>query len=152
MNWTNARSLGFSETPWGLFGDLLEGEGAVCRMPVNGGKEGRVEGWLNPRTEMLELSDAVKLVVEMPGVNQEGVEATIDNGTLTLVGTSPAVNFEGSDGKKLEYAPRKFRRSFTISDELNGEGIEAVIKDGLLTVSIPKAEKMKPKKITVRAN
>jgi HSP20 family molecular chaperone IbpA len=87
----------------------------------------------------------------MPGVNEKGVDVTLENDVLSIRGH---VEIEEHPDFKLvyrEYGVGDFRRVFTLSDEVDRERIQATVKDGVLHLVLPKAETAKPRKIEVRA-
>jgi HSP20 family protein len=91
------------------------------------------------------------LVMDVPGVDQEGVEIVLDKRVLTI-NAYPA--FERPEPFTLayaEYGEGDFQRSFSLSDEIDREKIEANVKNGVLTLRLPKAPASKPQKISVKA-
>jgi len=95
---------------------------------------------VRPRVDILETASEFLLVADMPGVSPADVDLSFDKGELTLRGSrngTRAVQFE---------------RAFTVSDVVAADKIAAEIKDGVLTVKLPKTEVVKPRKIAVHAN
>lgn len=105
-----------------------------------------------PPVDILEGKQNVRLVMEMPGVEQDGIDVTLEHGVLTVEGKITPISFDDSTLRYSEYEQGNYRRSFNLSDELNLEEIDASIKDGVLTITIPKSEKMQPKKIIVKTS
>jgi HSP20 family protein len=101
-----------------------------------------------PLVDIFETKDAYILEAEMPGVSKEGFEVLLDNNELTIVGRrGTAVKL----GETLyrESRPTDFRRVFSLDPAINTSQISAQVDQGLLTLKLPKAEQVKPRKITV---
>ena len=105
---------------------------------------------LVPPVDIYERGDALVIEADMPGVGPQDVDVTLDNGTLTLKGrvATPAPS---ANVLYAEYAPSDFERSFSVSEEIDHEGIQASVRNGVLTVILPKAKERQPRKITVQA-
>lgn len=114
--------------------------------PVAPGRPER--GYLVPRVDIIETKDAYQLEAEMPGVNKEGLEVLLEGNELTLVGrrnTAPA-------GKHLLYRESRaqdFRRAFELDPTVDTGRIEAHMENGVLHLTLPKAEKVKPRRIAI---
>jgi HSP20 family protein len=95
---------------------------------------------VRPRVDILETASEFLLVADMPGVSPADVDLSFDKGELTLRGSRSG--------------PRavQFERTFSVSDVVAADRIAAEIKDGVLTVKLPKTEAVKPRKIAVHAN
>ena len=104
--------------------------------------------YLTPLANILETKDGYVLEAEMPGVNKDGLEVTVENGELTIVGHRAAV---ASRGREMYRESRAFdyRRSFELDPAIDTAKIAAKIDQGLLTLHLPKTEAVKPRKITV---
>lgn len=87
---------------------------------------------------------------ELPGVNREDLSVEIVDGTLTIAATRkiPALG-AATDNTAAGGTTFSFRRTITVGDELDAEKVNAVLENGLLTVTLPKREQPQPKKITV---
>ena len=106
------------------------------------------ERFIAPVATVRETSDGYTLQVEMPGVNKGGLEMWVENNELTLMGrrSSPTVS-----GNIIHRESRRenFRRTFEIDPSIDAGKISATIEQGLVTLTLPKAEQVKPRKITV---
>jgi len=102
---------------------------------------------LTPPVDIFEIEDGLAVVVDLPGVDKEHVEINVDNNVLTIKGT---LQYE-EHGEALysEFELRSFYRQFELSDEIDQEKIRADMKNGVLTIRLPKAEKAKPRRIKV---
>ncbi|MBN2283288.1 MAG: Hsp20/alpha crystallin family protein [Deltaproteobacteria bacterium] len=103
-----------------------------------------------PRVDILETADGITLCADMPGVSENTVDITLEKGVLTIQGTVEPDRYEKHRITYAEYDIGDFRRSFSISDIIDQEKIEASMKDGVLWLTLPKAEPAKPKKIDVK--
>ena len=102
-----------------------------------------------PATDIYEREDAIVLVADMPGVAEQDVDIHVENHVLTIKGT-PAVTQQG-DVLYAEFRPGRFERAFTLSNDIDSEGIKARMKNGVLTVDLPKSAKARARKIEVVA-
>lgn len=94
------------------------------------------------------------LVTEMPGVNESTVEIVLDQGILTIEGRTERLDCPSLEGFKLthsEVITANYRRVFKLSEEVDIENADAVMKDGVLTLRMPKHERAKARKISVRS-
>jgi HSP20 family protein len=137
-----ARLNAFSDFPAGLqiFQD------AVNRMLSD---ENQVRPW-SPAVDILETENELIFKVDAAGVNLKDIDIQRENGTLTLKGER---KFEKDDKVKgyhrIERSYGAFARSFTLPDTVNPEGVHADFAQGVLTVSLPKQERAKPRAIKV---
>jgi HSP20 family protein len=102
-----------------------------------------------PRVDILESEDELLLLADLPGVKVEDVDIRFENGELQLHGRC-AARQEGADYLLAEYDVGDFFRAFTITEEVDADKIAAELKNGVLTVHLPKSEKAKPKRIAVK--
>ena len=104
-----------------------------------------------PRIDIIETSDELLLLADLPGVRSQDVEVRFENGELVLHGRcnprGPAANFLVN-----EYEVGDFYRIFALSETIDAEKINAELKQGVLSVHLPKTAALKPRKITVRGN
>jgi HSP20 family protein len=103
---------------------------------------------LSPRVDVAESDDAITLYAEVPGVRPEDVDLRFEEGELTLL----ARRRPRHQGEYLRQEARDgdFFRVFAIGEAVDAGGIEAVCKDGLLTVRLPKREAVRPRQVNVR--
>jgi HSP20 family molecular chaperone IbpA len=104
-----------------------------------------------PRTGIYEVDDAILVVANMPGVDESSVDITLEKNLLTIKGYVDAVVPEGYTLAYAEYEVGDYERSFTLSDEIDREHIEAEVKAGVLHLRLPKAEPVMARKIAVKA-
>lgn len=102
-----------------------------------------------PRVDVLETENEFLLLADLPGVRPDDVDVRFEQGELTVHGRR-----HGADGARRqllgEYAAANFHRVFAVTDTVAADRIEADLKDGVLTVRLPKIEAVKPRKIAVR--
>lgn len=101
-----------------------------------------------PMATVLENGDGYTLQVEMPGVNKEGLEMWVENNELTIVGRRSLPTVQGTM-IHCESRRENFRRSFELDPSIDTSKISAKIEQGVVTLALPKAEQVKPRKITV---
>jgi len=101
-----------------------------------------------PPTTIVETTDGYVVEAEMPGVTKEGLSVTVDKGQLTLVGRRAG---DASPGTTLyrESRGHDFRRVFEIDLSIDASRITAKIEQGVLKLTLPKAEALKPRQIAV---
>lgn len=105
-----------------------------------------------PAVNIYETKDHVVLMADMPGVDEKSVDITLENDVLTIQGRSGVEAPQGLEPAYAEYSAGDYRRSFSLAAErIARDGIEASVKNGVLKVTLPKAEAAKPKKIAVKA-
>ena len=108
----------------------------------------RSEQFITPAGSVIEDGDVYRLSVEMPGVNKEGLEISVENNELTITGRRSLPEIEGTLIHR-ESRPENFRRAFELDPSIDTSKISARIEQGILTLTLPKAEEVKPRKITV---
>ncbi len=104
--------------------------------------------YLTPLANILETKDGYVLEAEMPGVNKDGLEVTVENGQLTIVGHRASAEVRGREVSR-ESRTSDYRRAFELDPAIDTTKITAKIDQGVLTLHLPKAEAVKPRKITV---
>ena len=102
-----------------------------------------------PATDIWETAEEVLIKFDMPGVASENVNLTVEQGTLTVTG-QPYPEVEGTPVYR-ETRIGDYQRQFSLSEDVDPEGIHAEMKAGVLTVRIPKPEKAKPKRIAIKS-
>ena len=102
-----------------------------------------------PVTDIFETEQALTVVLEMPGVSKESVEVGVENDFITITGRIDSSKYEGLQPLYTEYNIGNYSRSFQISSKIEQEGIKADLKDGVMTLVLPKAEKAMPRRISV---
>jgi HSP20 family protein len=109
---------------------------------------GQAEQYITPPASLTEIADGYMLEIEMPGVKKDGLDISVENNELTIVGRRSLPVLEGMSMHR-ESRPENFRRVFELDPSIDGDKISAKIDQGLVTLTMPKAEHVKPRKITV---
>lgn len=105
-----------------------------------------------PRVDIVEGSEAYRVHADLPGLVKEDVNITLEDGVLTISGERRN-DFTGDEVCHLnERAQGRFSRSFTLRNTVDIDKIDASFKDGVLTVTLPKVESAKPRKIEIKAH
>lgn len=106
------------------------------------------EKFIAPPATVMETQDGYTLAVEMPGVGKENLEMWVENNELTILGRRSMPTIEGTLLHR-ETRRENFRRTFEIDPSIDADKITAKIEHGVVTLVLPKAERVKPRKITV---
>jgi HSP20 family protein len=112
------------------------------------GDRAQAEQFVAPPASVIEAGDGYTLEVEMPGVNKDGLDISVQNNELTIIGRRSLPVVEGTLIHH-ESRPENFRRMFELDPGIDTSKISARIEQGILTLRLPKAEQVKPRKITV---
>jgi HSP20 family molecular chaperone IbpA len=104
-----------------------------------------------PRVDVFEDESGITLLADLPGVPRDRLELKVEGDTLLVEGTVQPHTPEGLEPVYAEVRVPRFRRSFTLSRELDTQRVDANLKDGVLTLRIPKAEHAQPRRIAVQA-
>lgn len=121
---------------------------ALIQDTNNGAATTTERTYVTPVVDIAEDREGYTLQAEMPGVAKDGIEVSLDGNELTIVGHRVAVTASGTPLYR-ETRPVDYRRVFELDPAIDSARISAEITQGLLTVRLPKAEKVKPRKISV---
>jgi HSP20 family protein len=102
-----------------------------------------------PVTDIFETPEALTVVLEMPGVDRNSIEASVEDDIVTIEGRIDFSKYEGMQPVYTEYNVGHYARSFQISNKVDQSKISAQMKDGVVTIVLPKSEQAKPRKIQV---
>jgi HSP20 family molecular chaperone IbpA len=116
----------------------------------NGTEQTRPNKLFVPRTDIYESKDQLLLFADMPGVKQEAVDITLEHNILTIHGHVEPPEQEGYRLTYAEYGIGDYRRVFTLSNEIDRDGIQASVKNGVLKLVLPKSKRAIPRKISVQ--
>jgi HSP20 family protein len=111
----------------------------------------RTESAMRPPVDVFETSDGIKLVADMPGVSREHLHLQTEGNTLTIEGVLQFDMAEQMEALYADVRSRLYRCSFVLSSELDASHIEAMLKDGVLAVRIPKRAELQPRRIEVQS-
>ncbi|OYU00458.1 MAG: heat-shock protein [Burkholderiales bacterium PBB1] len=105
---------------------------------------------LLPRVDVVEDTAGITLLADLPGVKKDELDIQVQGTTLSLEGKVSIDTPTAFDPAFAEVRAARYRRSFTLSKELDTSGIDAQLKDGVLRLRIPKLAAMQPRHIEVR--
>jgi HSP20 family molecular chaperone IbpA len=105
---------------------------------------------LTPPVDIYEDADGITLQLDMPGVSKEGLNLQVDAANLVIEGDARIEMPEGMQALYAEIRSTRYRRTFALSRELEAQKVEANLKDGVLTVKVPKRAELKPRRIEVQ--
>ena len=106
---------------------------------------------VRPRIDGFASDEAYVVVADMPGVDESGVEITLEKDVLTIRGEADWPAPESFDHSYVEFPRRRFERTLRLADEVDRGGIEATIRNGVLRLTLPKTPEAKPTRIAVTA-
>jgi len=103
-----------------------------------------------PATDILENENEIILMADMPGSDEKSIDITLENRQLTILGSvSPSLD-SNMETVYSEYEIGDYYRAFTLSDTIDQSKIKASFQDGVLTLTLPKAEEAKSRKISIQ--
>ena len=105
-------------------------------------------GW-SPALDLYESGNHLVAVVELPGMRKEDIDISLHDGTLTISGEHKRESTKGETAQRTERYVGTFRRSITLPTRVDSSTVSATYQDGILKVTLPKAEEAKPKQIQV---
>jgi HSP20 family molecular chaperone IbpA len=111
----------------------------------------RPEIVLRPATDIFEDDDAITLQMDLPGASKDRLTLQVNRDRLDLEAEMHIDMPEGMEAVYADVRSTRYQRTFNLSGELESDAIEANLKDGVLTLRIPKRPEVRPRKIEVRA-
>jgi HSP20 family protein len=102
-----------------------------------------------PNADIYETPDELKVVLEMPGIEKNNVEISVEDGVLQVQGQLDLSKYAGLQPLYTEYNVGHYARSFQLSSKIDQSKIAAEMKDGVLSLTLPKVEEAKPRTIQV---
>jgi len=107
---------------------------------------------MRPNVDICEDAAGITLLADMPGVPKEKLDIQVDKDTLSIAGEASLDMPKEMEALYADISTTKYQRSFSLSSELDPGKIKASLKDGILTLHIPKREEHKPRKIEIRVS
>jgi HSP20 family protein len=104
-----------------------------------------------PPADILEKGDTVVMLLDVPGADPASLDVTLDKRILTITARVTSVAPQGYAAAHIEFRDGTYERRFVFSEQMDGEHIDATLKDGVLRLTIPKAADTAAKKINVKA-
>ncbi len=108
----------------------------------------QVAEYISPEVNIFETKDGYVLQAEMPGVNKDGLEITLEANEMTIIGHRQSTPLTGETLFR-ESQVADFRRVFELDPAIDTAKVSARMEQGVLTLTLPKSERVKPRKITV---
>jgi len=105
----------------------------------------------SPQVDIVERKEDIVVTADMPGVDEASVDINLEKNVLSIYGRVEDENIPNHNPVYAEYGIGDYERVFTLSDEIDRDKIEATVKNGVLRIVLPKAEKAKTRKIAVKA-
>ncbi|MES9991379.1 MAG: Hsp20/alpha crystallin family protein [Candidatus Thiodiazotropha sp.] len=105
---------------------------------------------IRPEVDIYEDETGITLKADLPGVTKEGLDIQVDKETLSIDGKAEIDMPEAMQAVYADVRATRYQRSFSLSNELDGDKAEASLSDGVLSLRIPKREQYQPRKIEVR--
>lgn len=106
---------------------------------------------ITPVSKVDERADAFALTVELPGVNEKEIEITLENRTLSITAENTVERYKDYELVLTEIPEVRYRAAFDLPDRVDTTGIKATNTNGLLILSLPKREEVKPRRIAIAA-
>jgi HSP20 family protein len=102
-----------------------------------------------PLTDIFENEDALTVVMEMPGVAKKDLDVQVENDVLRVEGRIDFGKYQGLEPLYAEYNIGHYARTFTLSDKVDTQRINAALEEGVLTLKLPKVEHARPRRIPI---
>ncbi len=105
---------------------------------------------IRPAVDIFEDETGITVHADMPGVSRDRLEIQVDSDTLAIEGVADIAMPEGMEALYADVRATRYRRSFSLSSELDADKAEATLKDGVLSLRIPKRAQYQPRKIEIK--
>ena len=141
-----------SLVPYNPFNELQNEINRMFRTLGDADSTGATAVWV-PNADILEYDDRFQIYVDLPGVQASNVDVTLEQGVLTISGerSQPAASDARVVNYRTERGHGRFYRRFVLPDIVDGDGVKATDRDGVLEISVPKHAKALPRRIKVAA-
>jgi len=107
---------------------------------------------IRPAMDLVAYADRVELVADLPGLSRDDIDLQYGDGVLTIRADRPLEVPQEGRVVRRERSARTFSRSFALGDDVDVDGIQATMKDGVLRITLPKSERARPRQIEVTVN
>ena len=115
---------------------------------ANVNRQNLFSGW-SPALDLYQNNDNLVALVELPGMRKEDIEISLHDGTLSIAGERESSHSNGEQAERSERYMGSFRRTISLPARVDANKVSATYRDGILTITLPKAEEAKPKRINV---
>lgn len=140
--------------PWNVLNNLHREVGRFLNLPETGADDGSsvaTSAW-TPAVDIKEEEGRFLITADVPGVDAKDIDVTMENGMLTIKGERKLEHDVKENGmRRVERLHGTFYRRFSLPDYADADNISATCKNGVLTVTVPKSEAVKPRRITVQS-
>ena len=124
--------------------------GVTEKKELSGSQEKTVPGrFFIPVTDVFETEAGLTLVMEMPGVSRNKLDVSLEGGVLRVEGHLDFSSYAGMEPVYTEYNVGHYARSFSLSDKIDQDNIEARLEDGVLTLTLPRIPAAQPRRIKI---
>lgn len=106
---------------------------------------------VRPATDIFEAEDGFHVVMDVPGVRREDVILDLQDNELLVSGKTAEIDASAERFAEVEFGPVEYNRTISLTDMVDRNKIRANLKDGVLTLDLPKADKAMPRKIEIQA-
>ncbi|HLW35393.1 MAG TPA: Hsp20/alpha crystallin family protein [Chthoniobacterales bacterium] len=151
MELTRYQSPNLSQWPTlDRWSNLREELDSLLDLPflANSHRQDLFSGW-SPALDLYQNNDNVVAVLELAGMRKEDIEISLHDGMLTISGERKRSSANGEKAERTERYVGSFRRTVSLPVQVDASKVSATYRDGILTVTLPKAEEAKPKRIEV---
>jgi HSP20 family protein len=107
---------------------------------------------LAPPADIFENADSIGIVLDMPGVTKDRLTVRSDRNELVIEGEASIDMAAGMEAAYAEVRSARYRRSFVLTNELDADSVEASMKDGVLSIRVPKRAELKPRQIEIQTS
>lgn len=146
----NATTRWSPQEPYSLLSRFLDDYMRRAPARADGGEEEMVQSTWTPPVDVKETAAALTLYIELAGLTKDDIEISLEQNVLTVTGERRFGEGEKrEDFHRIERVYGKFSRSFRLPRDVDGTGVTANFKDGVLTLQLPKAEAAKPRQIKI---
>ncbi|GJQ19696.1 MAG: molecular chaperone [Bacteroidia bacterium] len=150
IRWNPTRETSFPSELWNIHREFDRLFDSLMRGGIQDDGTFGLSMW-TPPVDIHEKEDEYVVKVELPGVKKDDVKITLESNILTIRGEKKQETEEKSENfHRMERTYGSFQRSFTLPTSVKSDKIDAGYKDGILTITLPKAEEAKPKQIEVK--
>lgn len=104
----------------------------------------------SPRVDVTETPEAYFVTADVPGVAMDDIDVTVEENRLQLTATRTPVSYDGYKAAFRQFGEGEYRRAFTIPEEIDRPSIRAQLRDGVLRVTLPKAQPAQPQKVQIQ--
>ena len=124
---------------------IVSNESSASTQPMSAGPI------FTPPADILEKGDTIVMLMDVPGADPASLDVTLDKRILTITARVTSEAPQGYAAAHIEFRDGTYERRFVFSEQMDGEHIDATLKDGVLRLTVPKAADTAAKKISVKA-